>query len=218
MGGQSSWEDERLNIIRVRCRSAEEFQSLYSTNDHPDGVLFCPTTTQLPADTPVVVEIVCKDLPNKVFVRGTVVSWRPALPRLRVRAGALVRFAPEEAAKRDFVLQTLGGVRKPTPRRKHTRIPVGITVKMRVGNDSEVIDAELREISVSGGLVASYTQPPIGADVVLDIIPPGAIAPMAISGKVLYHAGPGQTGVRFMFREGGGSRRLRELVRRCKLS
>jgi hypothetical protein len=41
---------------------------------------------------------------------------------------------------------------------------------------------------------------------------------MSISGRVLYHACPGQTGVKFMFREGGGSRRLRELVRRFKLS
>jgi hypothetical protein len=210
-------EEARLNILRVRCRSAIEFQDLYS-NDHSDGALFCPTTTELLPDTPVVVEIICKDLPNKVFIRGTVISWRPALPRLRVRAGALVRFFPEEGAKRDFVLQTLGGIRKPTPRRKHTRIPVGIPVRMRVGNESEIIDAELREISVSGGLVSSYTQPSIGSDVVLDIIPPGGIAPMAISGKVIYHAGPGVTGIRFIFRDGGGSRRLRELVRRCKVS
>jgi hypothetical protein len=41
---------------------------------------------------------------------------------------------------------------------------------------------------------------------------------MSISGRVIYHAGAGQTGLKFMFREGGGSRRLRELVRRFKLS
>ena len=87
-----------MNILRVRCRSAEEFRSFYNT-DHPDGGIFCPTTKQLEPEAEVVVEIVCKVLPNRVFVRGTVVSWRPALPRLRVRAGALVRFAPEEATK-----------------------------------------------------------------------------------------------------------------------
>ena len=37
-----------------------------------------------------------------------------------------------------------------------------------------------------------------------------------LSGRVVYHAGPSQTGVRFLYREGGGSRRLRELVRRFK--
>jgi hypothetical protein len=206
-----------LNILRVRCRSAEEFRSLYNT-DHPDGVLFCPTTTQLPCEAPVVIELACKGLPNKVLLRSVVMSWRPALPRLRIRAGALVRFSPEEAGKRDFVLQTLMGSRQSASKRKHARVPVALPVRLRIGNEHETVEAELREISVSGGLVATSVQPAIGTDIVVEIVPPGGIAPMSISGRVIYHAGPGHTGVKFMFREGGGSRRLRELVRRFKLS
>jgi hypothetical protein len=133
-----------------------------------------------------------------------------------VRAGALVKFASEEAAKRDFVLQTLDGHRKPTPRRRHTRIPVGLPVELRLTNNPEPIKAELRELSANGALVFGPVVPPLGTDVVLDLVPPGGVAPMAISGKVIYHAGPGQCGIRFVFREGGGSRRLRELVRRFK--
>jgi len=205
-----------LNILRVRCRDAAEFQKLYGA-EHPDGLLFCPTTTELPAQTPVVVEIACKDLPNKVLVRGTVMSWRPALPRLRIRAGATVRFAPEEATKRDFILQTLNGVRSARTKRKHTRIPLDLSVRMHVAGDLESLPAELREISVSGGLLAADVQPPIGTDVVVEIMTPGGVAPIHVSGKVLYHAGSNQTGVRFLFREGGGSRRLRELVRRFKI-
>jgi hypothetical protein len=190
---------------------------MYNT-DHPDGVLFCPTTTQLPCEAPVVIELACKGLPNKVLLRSVVMSWRPALPRLRVRAGALVRFSPEEAGKRDFVLQTLMGARQAAPKRKHARVPVALPVRVQIGNEHETIEAELREISVSGGLVAMRVQPAIGTDIVVEIVPPGGIAPMSISGRVIYHAGPGHTGVKFMFREGGGSRRLRELVRRFKLS
>jgi hypothetical protein len=78
------------------------------------------------------------------------------------------------------------------------------------------MDAELREISVSGGLVCGVVQPPVGTDVVLEIVPPGSEAAFDLSGRVMYHAGPNQTGVRFHYREGGGSRRLRELVRRFK--
>ena len=206
-----------MNILRVRCRSAEDFRSLYST-EHPEGVLFCPTTTEIPAAAAVVVELACKGLPNKVLLRGVVMSWRPALPRLRVRAGAFIRFAADEGAKRDFVLQTLMGERPATRKRKHTRIPVGLPVRLRVGKETEAAEGELREISVSGGLVFAPVQPAIGTDVIVDIIPPGGIAPMSISSRVIYHAGPGQTGLKFMFREGGGSRRLRELVRRFKLS
>ena len=204
-------------ILRVRCRSAEEFRSLYST-DHPDGVIFCPTTTEIPAEAPVVVELACKGLPNKVLLRGVVMSWRPALPRLRVRAGAFIRFSSDETAKRDFVLQTLMGTLPAPRKRKHARIPLGLAVTVRIGSDPDAVEAELREISVSGGLVFAAAQPAIGTDVIVNIIPPGGIAPMSISGRVIYHAGPGQTGLKFMFREGGGSRRLRELVRRFKLS
>jgi hypothetical protein len=204
-----------LNILRVRCQSAEEFRDLYQA-DQPDGGLFCPTTKELPHGTPVVVELVCKVLPNRVLIRGTVVSWRPALPRLRVRAGAVVKFAAEEAQKRDFVLETLGGQRTPTPRRKHTRIPIALPAKIRVGAEPEGVAADLREISVSGALLAAAVQPPLGTEVVLELIPPGGMKPMDISGRVLYHAGPDQTGIKFLFREGGGSRRLRELVRRFK--
>ena len=204
-----------MNILRVRCQSAEEFRSLYHAEE-PEGGLFCPTTQQLETGTPVVVELVCKALPNRVLIRGTVVSWRPALPRLRVRAGAMVKFAAEEAQKRDFVLETLGGKRRTTPRRKHTRIPIAIPAKLRVGNDPESVTADLREISVIGALVSCPVQPPLGTDVVLEIIPPGGLTPMDLAGRVLYHAAPDQTGIKFLFREGGGSRRLRELVRRFK--
>ena len=99
-----------MNIIRVRCGSAEEFREHYKA-DEPNGGLFCPTTTELEPGTPVVIELVCKVLPNRVLIKGKVVSWRPALPRLRVRAGAVVQFDAEEAQKRDFVLETLGGQR-----------------------------------------------------------------------------------------------------------
>jgi hypothetical protein len=130
----------------------------------------------------------------------------------------MVRFAPEEAGKRDFILGTLNGTRPAPTKRKHARIPLGLSVRMRIGTDLDSIPAEMREISVSGGLLASAVQPTIGADLVLEILTPGGIAPILISAKVIYHAGPGQTGVKFLFREGGGSRRLRELVRRFKLS
>jgi Tfp pilus assembly protein PilZ len=202
-------------ILRVRCRNLEEFEDHYLP-ELPNGGMFCPTTTPLQEGTPVVVEMACDPLPNKVLIRGNVISWRPALPRMRVRAGANVEFEADEAPKRDFVIQTMRGDRAPTRRRKHTRIPIGIPVKVREASQLDYISAELREISVSGGLLTGPMQPAIGTDVVMEIAPPGTEAPFDLSGRVVYHAGPTQTGVRFLYREGGGSRRLRELVRRFK--
>jgi Tfp pilus assembly protein PilZ len=204
-----------VNILRVRCRNIEEFEEYYLP-DLPTGGAFCPTTTELPVGTAVVVEMACDGLPNKVLIRGTVTAWRPALPRMRIRAGATVAFDAEEAAKRDFMVQTLKGGRPPTRKRKHTRIPIGIPAKVRINSELDYTEAELREISVSGGLLYGAFQPPIGTDIVLEITPPGSEASFDLSGRVVYHAGVNQTGVRFLYREGGGSRRLRELVRRFK--
>ncbi len=204
-----------MNILRVRCRNLEEFEEHYLP-DMPNGGAFCPTTTELAVGTPVVVEMACDGLPNKVLIRGIVTAWRPALPRMRIRAGATVAFDADEMAKRDFMVQTLKGDRPPTRRRKHTRIPIGIPARVRIASELEFINAELREISVSGGLLTGPIQPAVGTDVVMEIGPPGTGAPFDLSGRVVYHAGPNQTGVRFLYREGGGSRRLRELVRRFK--
>jgi Tfp pilus assembly protein PilZ len=204
-----------VNILRVRCRNIEEFDEHYLA-DLPHGGVFAPTTTELSVGTAVVVEMACDGLPNKVLIRGTVTAWRPALPRMRIRAGATVAFDEEEKGKRDFVVQTLHGDRPPTRRRKHTRIPIGIPAKVRITSELDYTDAELREISVSGGLICGALQPAIGTDVVLEITPPGSEASFDLEGRVVYHAGPNQTGVRFLYREGGGSRRLRELVRRFK--
>jgi Tfp pilus assembly protein PilZ len=204
-----------VNILRVRCRNLEEFEEHYLP-DVPNGGVFCPTTTALAPGTTVVVEMACDGLPNKVLIRGTVTNWRPALPRMRIRAGATVAFDAEEAGKRDFVVETLRGQRPTTRRRKHTRIPIGIPCKIRLTSALEFTAGELREISVSGGLIWGPLQPPAGTDVVLEIAPPGSEASFDLSGRVVYHAGPNQTGVRFLYREGGGSRRLRELVRRFR--
>jgi tartrate dehydratase beta subunit/fumarate hydratase class I family protein len=89
-------------------------------------------------------------------------------------------------------------------------------VLVREANHLEAKEAELREISVSGGLLTGTVQPPVGTDIVMELAPPGSEAPFDLSGRVVYHAGPNQTGVKFLYREGGGSRRLRELVRRFK--
>src|SRR3954470_17138176 len=183
--------------------------------DPPGGALFVATTQPLEADENVIVELVCAGLPNKVLFRGTVLAWRPALPRLRVRAGATVAFAPEEDDKRRFVVAALSGDLKP-PKRKHTRIPVAVPVRYRIPGNTDVQSGHLTEISVGGALLKSGDGTvELGTEVVLELLPPGGAAPMSIAGKVAYHA-PGGTGLKFVYRDGGGSRRIRELIRRIR--
>jgi Tfp pilus assembly protein PilZ len=205
-----------MQILKARFRGRDDFLDAYQS-DRPAGALFVPTTTPLDEREDVIVELVCDGLPNRVLIRGTVLSWRPALPRLRVRAGATVEFAPEEDEKRRFILATLAGDLHP-PRRKHTRIPVAVPVRFRMPGTTDQASGDLIEISVGGALLrCDHGQLDLGTEVVLELLPPGGAAPMPITGRVAYHAGNG-TGLKFIYRDGGGSRRIRELIRRIRVS
>jgi Tfp pilus assembly protein PilZ len=203
-----------MQILKARFRGREDFMEAYQA-DGESGALFVATTTPLEVNEDVIVELVCDGLPNKILIRGTVVAWRPALPRLRVRAGATVTFAPEEDEKRRFILAALAGEVQP-PRRKHTRIPVAVPVRYRIPGTADVLTGQLIEISVGGALLRSpRPSPELGTEVVLELLPPGGAAPMPITGKVAYIT-PVGTGLKFVYRDGGGSRRIRELIRRIR--
>ena len=204
-----------MNIFKVRFRTNEEFDTYYQ-RELENGGLFCPTTKPLEEGQEVVIELSVPALPNKVLIRGTVLSWRPALPRLRVRAGAVVEFLPQEEPKRSFIVETLDGSRAPTARRRHTRLPVDLDVRYRNVDESGFIDTKCIEISIGGAMLATAEPLPIGSDIIVEIIPPGAVSPIAISGRVAYHGANGGAGVKFQYRDSGGSRRLRELIRRLR--
>jgi uncharacterized protein (TIGR02266 family) len=208
---------EAMQILKVRFRTNREFNEAYQP-ELAAGGLFCPTTTPLRSGTEVICELSIPALPNKVLVRGTVKAWRPALPRLRVRAGATVEFATEEAEKRDFILQTVKGERPAPTKRRHTRLPVELPVKWRKTDTADFSTGGLSEISVGGGLLRSEEQLPLGTEVIVEVTPPGAVSPIAISGKVTYHGPNVSNGIKFLYRDGGGSRRLRELIRRLRMA
>jgi Tfp pilus assembly protein PilZ len=203
-----------MEILKARFRGRDDFMEAYQA-DRPHGALFVATTQQLEANEEVIVEIVCDGLPNKVLIRGTVAAWRPALPRLRVRAGATIAFAAEEDEKRRFILAALAGEVQP-PKRKHTRIPVTVPVRFRLPGSADPHAGELTEISVGGALLKGASErAPMGTEIVLEVLPPGGAAPMPITGRVAYHS-KSATGLKFIYRDGGGSRRIRELIRRIR--
>jgi len=199
-----------MRFLRAKFQGQSDFLESYQS-DSPTGGLFIATTQPLEQDASVIVELVCDGLPNKVLIKGSVKSWRPALPRLRVRAGAMVTFDAEEDTKREFVLKTLAGEISP-PRRRHVRIPVQLASRYRIAGSTDTKEAEILEISVGGALLGGVDVP-LGTELVVDLVPPGGQAPIEITGRVSYHT-PQGSGLRFMYRDGGGSRRLRELIRR----
>jgi hypothetical protein len=202
-------------ILKLRIRSAEEWREL-APGDSVQDPVFVPTTNELEPGQQVIIEVSSQLLPNKVLIRGLVQNWRPALPRMRVRAGATIDLSGDEQVKLTFLHDVFSGKRKDVPRRRHHRLPVSVQVRYRLASSASWIDLAISEIGVGGALLTTPEPLPIDTDLTLEITPPGAAAPLAIASRVSYHTPSGGTGLRFMSRDGDGDRRLRELIRRLR--
>ena len=206
-----------MNILRLRIKSADEWREL-APSENVTEPIFVPTTDELKTGEQVIVEISSNLLPNKVLIRGAVQAWRPALPRMRVRAGATVQLDIDEQVKLTFLHDVLSGKRTDVPRRRHHRLPVQFACRYRVANSPSCGDSAISEIGVGGALLTTSTPLPLDTELTLEVTPPGAAAPIAIAGRVSYHAPSGGSGLRFVSRDGDGDRRLRELIRRLRAS
>ena len=204
-------------ILKMRVGSASAWRDAYRTA-LPNGGLFVPTTTELTEGQDAIIELSSPLLPNKVMIRGEIRSWRPALPRLRVRAGAEVEFMADEAAKREFISGVFEGTKRNSPKRKQSRLPVNIPVRYRVANDTEFVECAISEISVGGAMLTTNKSLPLDAPVLIEFAAPGSAAPITISSKVSYLSPNGASGVKFLTRDSDGARRLRELVRRLRVA
>ncbi len=206
-----------MNILRLRIKSADEWREL-APSENVTEPIFVPTTDELKTGEQVIVEISSNLLPNKVLIRGAVQAWRPALPRMRVRAGATVQLDVDEQVKLTFLHDVLSGKRTDVPRRRHHRLPVQFACRYRVANSPSFVDSAISEIGVGGALLTTSSPLPLDTELTLEVTPPGAAAPIAIAGRVSYHAPSGGSGLRFVSRDGDGDRRLRELIRRLRAS
>ncbi len=206
-----------MNILRLRIKSADEWRELAPSENVAEPI-FVPTTDELKSGEQVIVEVSSNLLPNKVLIRGNVQSWRPALPRMRVRAGATVQLDVDEQVKLTFLHDVLSGKRTDVPRRRHHRLPVQFACRYRVANSPSFVDSAISEIGVGGALLTTSSPLPLDTELTLEVTPPGAAAPIAIAGRVSYHAPSGGSGLRFVSRDGDGDRRLRELIRRLRAS
>jgi Tfp pilus assembly protein PilZ len=206
-----------MNILQLRIKTAEEWRELAPSETVAEPI-FVPTTDELNAGDSVIVEISSNLLPNKVLIRGAVQSWRPALPRMRVRAGATIQLHKDEQIKLTFLHEVLSGKRTDVQRRKNARLPVHFACRYRVAASSAFVDSAISEIGVGGALLTTASPLPLETELTVELTPPGAAAPIAIASRVSYHAPSGGSGLRFVSRDGDGDRRLRELVRRLRAS
>src|SRR5258705_11498193 len=143
-----------MNILRLRIKSADEWKEL-APSESVSEPIFVPTTDELTAGEQVIVEISSNLLPNKVLIRGSVAAWRPALPRMRVRAGATVQLDTDEQTKLTFLHDVLSGKRTDVSRRRHHRLPVQFSCRYRVASSSAFVDSAISEIGVGGALLTT---------------------------------------------------------------
>jgi Tfp pilus assembly protein PilZ len=208
-----------MRILKVRYRSATELLSAYQAG-FLHGGLFYPTREAIPAGESVIMEVRLAGLADRILLRGFVAWRRQGRHRTKVRAGVGVEFLAAERHKRDFLLAFCHGeLPRAVTQRRHRRLPVELRVDWRVKEDRDSHSSTLDDIAPGGAFIRTNELQPEGTPIVIEIVPPGAAAPLAIEGRVAWQRqAPGEEGlgVEFRCRDVGGLRRLKELVRRLE--
>jgi Tfp pilus assembly protein PilZ len=187
-----------------------------------NGGLFYPTREALDVGSPVILEVRLPALRgNKLLLRGAVAWRRSGRHRAKLRAGIGVEFHEGEGDQRDFLLALARGEELQVVPRRHRRLPVDLDVAWRVVEGRDSYPSRLSDIGAGGAFVSTDQVAPPGTEIVLDIVPPGALAPLEIAARVAWVRPQGAAsasglGVEFRWRDAGGARRLRELVRRIE--
>jgi uncharacterized protein (TIGR02266 family) len=208
-----------MRILRARYRSGEEFLRHYQPSLAGGGVFF-PTREAMPLGTPVVVEIRFPGLCNKVMLRGFVAWRRAGKHRTKLRAGLGIEFLATEAKRRDFVIAVAKGEIVEMITRRHRRLPVTLVANWRVICDRDTHHSHVEDIGPGGAFLRTTEFLPPGTEIVLDVTPPGSLRPLEIAARVCWtrHTeGEEGIGVEFKARDAGGTRRLKELVRRLEI-
>lgn len=200
---------------KIRCHypSADSFVEALASQPEPNSLQAFTTDAFDPGEE-VLLEVYFPGLPGKMMVRAIGQQWHPARPRLRVRAGGVLRCTGSEWRKLEFLRQVGEGGLELTARRKHVRLPVMVEVRWRRQGSTDFSLAALSEISEGGALLLSRDPPERGEDVIVEIMPPGSERPLEVLAVVRNTSNPEGVGVEFLARDMGGVHRLREVIRR----
>lgn len=207
-----------MNIIRAKYPDSPAFLRSYQSS-FPGGGLFIPTRKKHELGSSVVVDVRFPELRSRVLVRG-VVAWRRAgKRRTKLRAGVGVEFLASEERKREFLLGIAQGEIVDLTQRRHRRLPVEIRVDWRQKSDRSWHISEVEDIGEGGLFVRTLEFMPLGSTVILEIVAPLGERKLELEGTVAWtrHT-PGEEGmgIEFRRRDIGGTRLLKELIRRIE--
>ncbi|MFO0635785.1 MAG: PilZ domain-containing protein [Nannocystaceae bacterium] len=200
---------------KIRCHypSAEAYISALEPNSEPQSLQVFSTDPFEPGEE-VLLEVYFAGLPGKMMVRAIGKEWHSARPRLRVRAGGVLRCTGTEWRKLEFLRDVGSGAIDLTARRRHVRLPVMVEVRWRRQNSTEYAMAALSEISEGGALLLTRSPPSQAEDIIVEITPPGSERALEVLAVVRTANNPDGEGLEFLARDMGGVHRLREVIRR----
>ena len=200
---------------KIRCHypSAEAFTEALEATGQPHALQVYTTDAFEPGEE-VLLEVYFAGLPGKMMVRAIGQEWHPARPRLRVRAGGVLRCTGSEWRKLEFLREVGSGGIELAPRRRHVRLPVMVEVRWRRQNTRDYTVAALSEISEGGALLLTRDPPERDEEVIVEIMPPGSERPLEVLSVVRNTEHPEGVGLEFLARDMGGVHRLREVIRR----
>ncbi len=200
---------------RIRCHysSGEAFVDALKTPGEENAIQVFTTERFEPGEE-VLAEVFFSGLPGKMMVRAIGKKWQSARPRLRVRAGGVLRCVGSEWRKLDFLREVAAGDAKMMPRRRHVRQPVLVEIRWRRSGEPELTAATISEISEAGALLLTKEDLAVGDEIIIEITPPGSARPLEVQSVVRNNDNPDGCGVEFVARDMGGVHRIREVIRR----
>lgn len=200
---------------KIRCHypSPEAYTAALEPNGEPQSLQAFSTDAFEPGEE-VLLEVYFGGLPGKMMVRAIGKEWHSARPRLRVRAGGVLRCTGTEWRKLEFLRDVGSGAIDLTARRRHVRLPVMVEVRWRRQSSTDYAIAALSEISEGGALLLTRTPPTQGEDIIVEITPPGSERALEVLAVVRNTNNPDGVGLEFLARDMGGVHRLREVIRR----
>ena len=202
-----------MRKIRCHYSSAETFIEAMASAGEPNALEVFTTDSFEPGEE-VLLETYFPGLPGKMMVRAIGKEWHAARPRLRVRAGGVLRCTGTEWRKLEFLQRVGSGELQLTARRRHVRLPVMVEVRWRHQGETEANIAALSEISEGGALLLTREPPKAGSGVIVEITPPGSERALEVLATVRNTNNPDGVGLEFQARDMGGVHRLREVIRR----
>jgi hypothetical protein len=201
-------------LRRIRCHYASGEAFLAALLATEEQGLQVYTTDRFEPGEELLCEVFYTGLPGKLMLRAVGKKWHNARPRLRVRAGGVLRCVGSEWRKLMFLREVALGKTTFEQRRRYIRHPVLVEIRWRRPGESDMVAATISEISEVGALLMTPSALAVGDELIVEITPPGSARPLELQAIVRNTDHPDGVGVEFMARDMGGVTRLREVIRR----